>query len=64
MVTCPVLPELITEGDTLQEALNNVADAPAAILEAYENLGRSVPPVLRQVTTDAPLRLETAVVIS
>ena len=26
MVTCPLLPELITEGDTAREALANVAD--------------------------------------
>jgi antitoxin HicB len=62
-VTCPLLPELITEGDTAREALSNVADALAAILEAYEDLGRPVPPVLRQAATDAPLWLETAVVI-
>jgi len=42
-VTCPLVPELITEGDTLQEALNNVADALAAVLEAYEDLGRPMP---------------------
>jgi len=47
-VTCPLLPELITEGDTVQEALTNVADALAAILEAYEDLGRPIPPVLQQ----------------
>lgn len=62
-VTCPLLPELITEGDTVEEALNHVADALAAILEAYEDLGRPVPPILRQVTTDMPLWLETAVAI-
>jgi len=42
-VTCPFLPELITEGDTAQEALSNVADALAALLEAYQTLGRTVP---------------------
>ena len=62
-VTCPLLPELITEGDTVQEALNNVADALAAILEAYEDLGRPLPPVLQQVASDAPLWLETAVAV-
>jgi len=63
-VTCPVLPELITEGDTVREALDNTADALAAVIEAYEDLGRPVPPVLRQATLDAPLWLETAVVVS
>ncbi len=37
-VTCPLLPELITEGDTIEEALDNVSDALAAVLEAYEDL--------------------------
>ncbi len=42
-VTCPILPELITEGDTVEEALNNVSDALAAVIEAYEDLGRPIP---------------------
>jgi antitoxin HicB len=37
-VTCPILPELITEGDTIAEALVNVRDALAAIIEAYADL--------------------------
>ena len=62
-VTCPLLPELITEGDTAQEALNNVADALAALLEAYKTLKRPVPSVLKQ-TTSAPLWLETVVAVA
>ncbi|HET6246504.1 MAG TPA: type II toxin-antitoxin system HicB family antitoxin [Tepidisphaeraceae bacterium] len=42
-VTSPALPELITEGDTLQEALANVSDALAAVLEIYAEEGRSLP---------------------
>jgi len=60
-VTCPLVPELITEGDTVQEALSHVADALAAVLETYEDLHRALPPVLRQALTDAPLWLETVV---
>jgi len=60
-VTCPLVPELITEGGTVQEALSNVADALASVLEAYEDLSRPLPPVLRQALTDAPLWLETVV---
>lgn len=56
-ITCPLVPELITEGDTVQEALSNVGDALAAVLEAYEDLNRPLPPVLRQALTDAHLRL-------
>ena len=47
VVTCPVLPELITEGDTLDEAVANANDALAAISEAYEDLKRPLPLVLQ-----------------
>lgn len=39
-VTSPVLPELITEGDTMEEALSNVPDDLRASIELYEDLGR------------------------
>ena len=42
-VTCSILPELVTEGDTLEEAYANVADALAAVIELYEDLGRELP---------------------
>ncbi len=32
-VTSPVLPELVSEGDTIQEALHNASDALQALLE-------------------------------
>jgi antitoxin HicB len=54
---------LITEGDSVQEALDNANDALAAVIEAYQDLGRSIPPVLQQAALDAPLWLETAVVV-
>ncbi len=47
-VTCPVLPELLTEGDTLEEANANVADALAAVREIYRESGRPFPPVEKQ----------------
>jgi antitoxin HicB len=43
-VTSPVLPELITEGDTIEQAFGNVSDALAAVLELYEEEGRALPP--------------------
>ena len=63
-VTCPVLPELITEGENIAEALTNVEDALVAILEAYEDLGRPLPPVLQRVALDPdnPFWIETAIV--
>ena len=42
-VTSPVLPELVTEGDTLEEAYANVADALAAVIEIYTEEGRQLP---------------------
>jgi antitoxin HicB len=42
-VTSPVLPELLTEGDTLAEAQANVRDAFDAVVELYAEQGRSLP---------------------
>ena len=42
-VTCEELPELITDGHSVDEALNNVKDAFIATLELYEDLGRTLP---------------------
>jgi antitoxin HicB len=41
-VTSPMLPELVTEGDTVEEALENARDALAAVVEVYQHLGRSL----------------------
>lgn len=60
-VTSPLLPELLTEGDTIEEALENVRDALAAVVEAYEDLGRALPINLRVAETDDALWLETVV---
>ena len=64
VVTCPVLPELITEGDTLDEAIANANDALAAIIEAYEDLKRPLPSVLQPTQENSPLWLETALAVS
>lgn len=42
-VTSPILPELVTEGDTLDEAFANVRDALAAVVELYADEGRALP---------------------
>ncbi|MFO0926364.1 MAG: type II toxin-antitoxin system HicB family antitoxin [Gemmataceae bacterium] len=42
-VTSPVLPELVTEGDTLEEAQAHAHDAFAAVAELYAEQGRSLP---------------------
>ncbi len=42
-VTSPALPELLTEGDTLDEAQANVRDAFEAVVELYADEKRSLP---------------------
>ena len=61
-VTSPLLPELVTEGDTVDEALANVRDALAAVIEAYEDMGQSFPgnAVIRDVSS--PVWFETLVI--
>ncbi len=61
MVTSPLLPELVSEGDTIQEALHNASDALQALLEGWEALGRPIPAVLHPSPPDAPIWVETVV---
>lgn len=42
-VTSPILPELVTEGNTLDEAFANAQDALAAVVELYADEGRPLP---------------------
>jgi antitoxin HicB len=49
-VTSPVLPELVTEGDTIEEAFANVKDAVVAVMELYAEQGKPLPASLRLPT--------------
>ncbi|ETW96078.1 MAG: hypothetical protein ETSY2_47085 [Candidatus Entotheonella gemina] len=62
-VTSPVLPEFVTEGDTVSEALANVQDAVQAVVELYEDLGRALPPTLTRQSQDESISFEFAVAI-
>jgi antitoxin HicB len=42
-VTSPILPELIKEGDTLEDAFAHVSDALAAVVELYVQQNRPLP---------------------
>ncbi len=64
VVTCPFLPELITEGDTVQDALSNANDALAAILEAIKELKQPLPAALQPFETDKPLWVETILAVA
>jgi antitoxin HicB len=43
VVTCPALPGLVTEGDTLDEARNMARDAIRAYLESLRKDGEPIP---------------------
>lgn len=57
-VTSPVLPELITEGDTVEEALAHAREAFALVLEMYQEEGRTLPPHLLQDAISASISTE------
>jgi len=61
-VTSPLFPELVTEGDTATEALEHVQDALAAVIETYQDLGRTLPAGTRWADETSPVWLETLVV--
>lgn len=60
-VTSPVLPELITEGDTIAECLINVEDAFAVVVEIYEDEGRSLPTEIQVGDAMGPVSVEAVV---
>ena len=57
-VTSPVLPELVTEGDTPDQVMMNARDALAAALELYEDQGRPLPANILQDAHADPIRFE------
>ena len=63
-VTSPVLPELLTEGDTLAEAYANVSDALAAVLELYAEQGRALPQSTEVATSGEIIWSESLVEVS
>ena len=63
-ITCPILPELITEADTIEEVSANVADALAVVIEIYEDAGRPLPDFLFPFFNDSQLVLEPIVSVA
>jgi antitoxin HicB len=61
VVTSPLLPELHTEGDTADEAIGNVQDALAAVVELYADLGRPLPQSAVVSDVSAPVCFEALV---
>jgi len=60
-ITCPVLPGLVTEADTIDEVSINVADAIEALIEGYEELNQPLPDVLRPIANTTPFLTETLI---
>ena len=66
VVTCPALPGLVTEGDTLDEAREMVRDAIRGYLESLQKDGVPIPsrragqpvtnPFIHRLSTQIPLR--------
>lgn len=62
-VTSPLLPELITEGDSMEDALENVPDALAAVIEIYRETGKNLPASLVISDLNCPLWAEMVVAV-
>lgn len=63
LVTSPIFPELVSEGDTIDEAVRNAEDALKATIELYEDLGRPVPTNVSQDPTNAPIWFDHLVAV-
>ncbi len=48
LVTCPDVPGLLTDGETLEEALANMSDAVQTLIEMMQAKGIPLPPVLQK----------------
>ena len=58
-VTSPLFPELVTEGDSAEEAIENARDALRATLEIYVDTGRRLPSTAIVEGRESPVWLET-----
>ena len=62
-ITCALVPDLVTEADTLDQVQPHVADALGALIEIYEDLGRPMPVLLKPLISvpGRPIWAETLV---
>ena len=61
VVTCPALPGLVTEGDTLAEARRMAKDAIRAYLESLRKDGESIPSDLKLVSDPVKEKISVAI---
>lgn len=60
-ITSPLVPELVTEIDGLDDLSERVHDALAAVVELYEDMGKQFPANLRAGRGEAPVLFESLV---
>ena len=63
-ITSPLLPELITERDTIAECLVNAEDTFPVVVEIYEDKGRPLPPEVHVDDADGLVSVEVVVTVS
>ncbi len=60
-ITSPLVPELVTEIDELDNLNSSVHDALAAVIELYQDMGKKFPANLRADHDEAPVWFESLV---
>ena len=60
-VTSPVLPELVTEIEKIDELQKIVSDAIRAVIELYADMNKELPPGLSADGTKSPVWFESLV---
>ena len=60
-VTSPLVPELITEIDTIDEMDSRLQDAISAVVELYEEMGRSFPAEIHAASPSDSIHFESLV---
>ena len=62
-VTSPLIPEFLTEGDSVEDAIENARDAFAAVLEIYRDLGKPLPAGLSVGASGEPVRADVMIAL-
>jgi len=60
-ITSPLVPELVTEIDKLEDLNARVQDALAAVIELYQDMGKKFPENLRADHDEAPVWFESLI---
>ena len=60
-IICPLIPELVTEVDVLDNLNSTVNDAIAAVIELYQDMGKQFPANLRADHGEASVWFESLV---